>query len=66
MSTFIELMTCDRRHFTTRKIIFKLAAFIFEFKLLPKPYHAYCQYTVSLAHSGCKCTQAPRTLLLFQ
>ena len=39
MSTFIELMTCDRR-----KIIFKLAAFIFEFKLLPEPYHAYCQY----------------------
>ena len=36
MSEDIELVTCDRR-----KIISKLAVFIFEgFKLLPEPYHA--------------------------
>ena len=77
MSEFIELMTCDRR-----KIISKLVVFLFEgSKLFPEPYHAYYRlqyygyillsphqdaHTVLIAHSACKCRQAPRSLLLFQ
>ena len=73
MSKFIELMTCDRC-----SIISKLAVFIFEsLKLLTEPsYEILLSYlllyllvkthTLFFLHIVyCKCTQAPRNLLLF-